>query len=177
MVFYIVMAFLGVAQFPYDNACVYDGNDAMDALNNYIGSYLIKDGQDETFTVNISQNDIIYNFCSQNLIDIPDIEFPLEWMTPNQRFFTKIFAFSAVASVLFAILYTLFNALESIVSFFRFQKYEVSRNEPRIRCMESSFFIHSIKKNCFVVLTNFRPKGHVEQGVSVLLMKLHIFLK
>ena len=133
MVFYVITTFLAIAQFPYDNACVYDGDDATDILTNYVGKYFIEDGAGHITQVKITPDDTVYTFCNQDLLDFKNISFPFEWMSPLQSLYTRIFAWTTVAIFIISVFLFLTKVAQFVAAMFS-SSYKVSQKKNKLFC-------------------------------------------
>lgn len=72
---FTVRLYMSWGGFPYDNACYYEGNNTLDILHQYSGEHTITDLKGGNYTVNITSDDKVYEFCTQNMLYVSTFPF------------------------------------------------------------------------------------------------------
>lgn len=106
--------------FPFHNVCEYDGDDSMDLLSAYVGEHKISG-----HTFNVSNDDTVYKYCSQDLIR-SSFKFPSlskyqpepGWMSPDVARIVDIFAWTSIAVLIVALLFLLKVVPRKVYGFF-----------------------------------------------------------
>ena len=132
MIVFVLMTTYAWYGFPYDDACLFETNNTTAILQEYLGDYNVSDLNGHTFSVNITSDDNLYQYCDQDFLrgafqvpNLQDYKNERPWMTQGQSLTVFLFSWTLIIFGLLSVIIAAIRLQDYVKGFFE-ADYEVS---------------------------------------------------